>query len=52
MKDLRSLEDEGLELFDSTPVLAAVLAIVGDNLGSHCIGGFRENFSSNNYVCH
>ena len=51
MKDLRSLEDEGLELFDSTLVLAAVLAIVGDNLGSHCIGGFSENFRSNNYVC-
>ena len=51
IKDLRSLEDEGLKLFDSTAVPAAVLAIVGDNLGSHCIGGFSENFSANNYVC-
>ena len=51
MKDLRSLEDDGLELFGNTSVCAAVLAIVGDNLGFHCIGGFSENFSSSNYVC-
>ena len=29
----------------------AVIAIVGDNLGSHSIGGFTENFSSSKNFC-
>ena len=50
--DLQSLEEIGINLFqERTPVYGAVLAIVGDNLGSHCIGGFNENFSSSNFVC-
>jgi len=52
VKDLQSLEDVGIELLDSNqPVFGSVLAIVGDNLGSHCIGGFTENFSTSSYVC-
>jgi len=52
IKDLQSLEEIGITLFQNhAPVLGAVLAIVGDNLGSHCIGGFSENFSSSNFVC-
>ena len=28
-----------------------VVAITGDNLGSHCIGGFTENFSTTPHFC-
>jgi len=52
VRDLQSLEEIGINLFqEHTPIRGAVLAIVGDNLGSHCIGGFNENFSSCNFVC-
>jgi hypothetical protein len=27
------------------------MAILGDNLGSHGIGGFTENFSRTKYIC-
>jgi hypothetical protein len=50
--DLQSLEDIGLPLLDGQePILGTVLAIAGDNLGSHCIGGFTENFSTSKHVC-
>jgi hypothetical protein len=34
-----------------SPIVGTVFAITGDNLGSHCIGGYKENFSTSNFVC-
>lgn len=53
IKDLRDIEENGLHLalLQLNPVKGALLAVVGDNLGSHCIGGFTENFSSSRYFC-
>ncbi|CAI5693834.1 unnamed protein product [Oreochromis niloticus] len=36
---------------DKPVVKGALYCIAGDNLGSHCIGGFTENFSSSVYLC-
>lgn len=49
--DLRELEDNGLVTSSSHTVRATVLCIVGDNLGSHCIGGYAENFSTSSHCC-
>jgi hypothetical protein len=32
-------------------VKGAVVAVTGDDLGSHGTGGFTENFSSSEYIC-
>lgn len=29
----------------------SVIAVIGDNLGSHQIGGFNENFNLSGYFC-
>lgn len=49
--DLRELEDNGLVTSSGHTVQATVLCIVGDNLGSHCIGGYAENFSTSSHCC-
>lgn len=36
---------------DESVVKGALYCIAGDNLGSHCIGGFMENFSTSQYFC-
>lgn len=48
VRDLKKLENgiEGQEFLQGS-----IFAILGDNLGSHCIGGFMENFSSSHYHC-
>lgn len=48
--DLRDLE-EAVELGSGQIIQGAVLAIAGDNLGSHMIGGFTENFSKSKHFC-
>jgi len=49
--DLKQLEI-GIEVDGfETPLKGGLLCILGDNLGSHCIGGFSENFSSGVYFC-
>ncbi|KAJ8034877.1 hypothetical protein HOLleu_21895 [Holothuria leucospilota] len=50
LQDLQKLETEGLQ-FDTDKVYGTVASITGDNLGSHCIGGFTENFSTSQYMC-
>jgi hypothetical protein len=45
LKDLQDLEINGLEI-SGVAVKGTVVAITGDNLGSHGIGGFTENFST------
>ena len=50
VSDLKDLESTGIVVRgQSYPVILS--AIAGDNLGSHCIGGFTENFSSSEHFC-
>lgn len=51
IKDLKDLEDSGIVLKDGKVIKGALCAIAGDNLGSHGIGGFLENFSRSTYFC-
>lgn len=48
--DLRNLEEEGIEI-DGKRFHVIVPAFVGDNLGSHWIGGFVTNFSTTQHMC-
>ncbi|KAK3930893.1 LOW QUALITY PROTEIN: PTS system EIIBC component SAR0193, partial [Frankliniella fusca] len=49
--DLKLLETEGVIVPGYGRVKAGLVCIAGDNLGSHNLGGFGENFSSSNYFC-
>lgn len=51
IKDLKDLEVSGVILPDGQVFLGTLTAICGDNLGSHCIGGFVENFSKSLKFC-
>ncbi|CAI5685968.1 unnamed protein product [Oreochromis niloticus] len=51
LTDLKVLEENGITVADKPVVKGALYCIAGDNLGSHCIGGFTENFSSSVYLC-
>lgn len=51
LTDLKELERTGMVASDETVVKGTLYCIVGDNLGSHCIGGFSENFSRSEYFC-
>ncbi|XP_056605722.1 uncharacterized protein LOC130424250 isoform X3 [Triplophysa dalaica] len=48
--DLKDLEDNGITVAEET-FKGTVLCIAGDNLGSHNVGGFTENFSTSEYFC-
>jgi hypothetical protein len=50
VNDLQQIEDIGI-VIKNTAVKGSLLFIVGDNLGSHQIGGFTENFSRSLYWC-
>ncbi len=50
LTDLKELEENGI-VGSSETVKGTLYCIAGDNLGSHCIGGFSENFSSSKYFC-
>ena len=50
IQDLKSLEQTGIDIGLPQKVKASVVCITGGNLGSHCIGGFTENFSTATYV--
>src|SRR6218665_2214991 len=52
VNDLKLLECEGVAVSWQTENLpVTVAAITGDNLGSHCIGGFTKNFSNGEFIC-
>lgn len=51
LSDLRQLEEHGLVTASGHVVHATVISIIGDNLGSHCIGGYTQNFSTSKYFC-
>nr|XP_021336450.1 uncharacterized protein LOC110440176 isoform X1 [Danio rerio] len=48
--DLKDLEENGIAVGGKV-VKGALYCIAGDNLGSHAIGGFTENFSRAQYFC-
>jgi len=50
LDDLMSLETIGIDNGNET-VKGAVVSILGDNLGSHFIGGFVESFSGSGHFC-
>ncbi|CAN7939989.1 unnamed protein product [Ixodes hexagonus] len=50
IQDLADLEKNGLFL-NGKIMKGTVACILGDNLGSHFIGGFMENFSKSLYFC-
>lgn len=45
LTDLKELEENGITIGDELVVKGALYCIAGDNLGSHTIGVFTENFS-------
>lgn len=51
IKDLKVLEERGIVTSDGSVVKGTLVAISGDNLGSHSVGGFLENFSRADHFC-
>lgn len=51
VRDLKDLEENGIALSDGQVYRGTLCAIAGDNLGSHNIGGFTENFSKSTHFC-
>ncbi|XP_031329105.1 uncharacterized protein LOC116160105 [Photinus pyralis] len=50
IRDINILELEGILIKDEI-IKGTVVAVCGDNLGSHQIGGFVENFSTSSHMC-
>jgi hypothetical protein len=50
LKDLKHLATEGV-VINNILYKARLLCVLGDNLGSHWLGGFATNFSTNRFVC-
>jgi hypothetical protein len=50
MSDLQHLEEKGI-CFQNKTYAVRLYCVLGDNLGSHWLGGFTTNFSVNNFVC-
>lgn len=50
VEDLKKLENDGIQLHNET-VKGTLYCITGDNLGSHGVGGFTENFSTVEHFC-
>lgn len=51
LTDLKDLEENGIVVSDETVVKITLYCIAGDNLGSHGICAFTENFSHSQYFC-
>lgn len=51
VNDLKDLELNGVTLSDGKVYKGTLCAIAGDNLGSHNIVGFVENFSRSSHFC-
>ena len=49
--DVKILESSGIDLGFEQLIRGSILCILGDNLGSHLIGGFATNFSTMKYMC-
>ena len=50
VSDLQKIETDGITI-NGTNFKGSVVYIAGDNLGSHSLGGFLENFSKATYFC-
>ncbi|KAL7297210.1 hypothetical protein TKK_0009616 [Trichogramma kaykai] len=50
VQDIKLIEESGLKIDDKI-IKGSLSFICGDNLGSHSLGGFVENFSKSNYMC-
>ncbi|XP_046608722.1 uncharacterized protein LOC124299511 [Neodiprion virginianus] len=48
--ELKKLEDHGLEIRGQN-LKVNILVLLGDNLGTHTVSGFVENFSTAKYFC-
>lgn len=54
INDLKNLEKNGINIktdLDNINILPFISCICGDNLGSHYLGGYTENFSTSIYFC-
>ena len=52
IEDLQEIERDGITINGNENMKGSVAFIIGDNLGSHMIGGYTENFScSTSYIC-
>lgn len=54
VNDIRKLEKGGVNITvnnQSFNLKGSILAVIGDNLGQHQIGGFNENFHLSGYFC-
>ena len=49
VSDIQTLENTGITLQNGGVVKGTIITICGDNLGSHCIGGFCESFKAHYY---
>lgn len=50
ISDLKLLENDGI-MIQGNNIKGSLVAVVGDNLGSHQLGGFSENFRTNTFFC-
>ncbi|XP_047129003.1 uncharacterized protein LOC105847952 [Hydra vulgaris] len=51
LSDLQEISMSGVAISDTLTLTIKLLCILGDNLGSHAIGGFCENFSTAQNFC-
>ncbi|KYN50145.1 hypothetical protein ALC62_00173, partial [Cyphomyrmex costatus] len=54
IQDLKDIEQIGIEIsYKNEKIIlkGTLVALIGDNLGSHFIGGFNENFNMSGYFC-
>lgn len=51
VSDLEKIRSEGVKINNDKTVKGILLFIIGNNLGSHSLGGFKENFSNSEYFC-
>lgn len=49
--DLKEIETSGIEFAPNQVIKRSLIFVTGDNLGSHALGGFVENFSKAQYFC-
>jgi hypothetical protein len=50
IQDLKKIESDVINIFDDVTAKGSIVSLVGENLGSHGVGGFVECFSAS-YFC-
>lgn len=51
IQDIKVIETDDIEISPGKVVKGSLVFVTGDNLGSHGLGGFVENFSKTQYFC-